>query len=272
MSKWAKGLRFLSVTIGIIFLTSISIDATNTFQGSQSALSIFADRLSTDECPKKMILINTEDKKFCIDEYEASPGEKCPVPNPLSTLDTSKNSNDTNCVPKVSSNEQPWTYVAQPQAAQLCARAGKRLPTAGEWYLAALGTPDSMESCNSNGNISRTGVWKNCISGGGVYDMVGNVWELIDGEVVDGKIDGRALPDDGYVEKIDNDGIAIETTDSPNTIYNNDYIWMKPEGRYAIMRGGFYGSRSDGGIYSTHSQIDHNFASGAIGFRCVKSL
>jgi len=273
MSGWViKGLRFFGVMLGIIVLTSFSIDATSTFQGSQSALSIFADKLTTGECPAGMLLVNTGDRDFCIDKFEVSAGEKCPVSNPSSIADTAKNSNDASCIPVAESDKKPWTYVAQAQASQLCAREGKRLPSAEEWYLAALGTPDSISSCNSQGKLSETGEWEKCTSGVGAHDMIGNVWELIDGEVVDGKISGRSIPNDGYVEKVDNDGIATETTDSPNVIYNNDYFWMKPDGRYVIMRGGFYGSRSDGGIYATHSQIDHNFASGAIGFRCVKFL
>lgn len=39
-----------------------------------------------------------------------------------------------------------------------------------------------------------------------------------------------------------------------------------------MMRGGFYRSGEDGGIYSIHADIEPTFSSGAIGFRCVIDL
>ena len=273
MPRWIKnGLRFLMVTVGVIALTSFSIDATDTFRDSQSALGIFADKITEGECPKDMLLINTGGYDFCIDKYEVSVGESCPVSVPFSIQDTAKNSTDANCLPASEPDKTPWTYVAQPQAVQLCAKAGKRLPTPKEWYLAALGTPDNPKNCNLAGKLSLTGEWESCVSGSGVNDMVGNAWELMEGEVVDKQFANKELPEEGYVEQIDDDGLATKTNNKPNPIYNDDYFWVRPEGKFVIMRGGFYGSKEDGGIYATHVQVDQNFASAAIGFRCVKLL
>ncbi len=273
MKRWIKNtLRFSAVTLGIIILTSFSIDATSTLQGSNSALSIFANKVTKGGCPSDMSSVNIGSEVFCMDSFEVSPGPDCPVKMPTSVIDTAQNSGDSRCLPVSEKDKSPWTYVAKPQAAQLCAKAGKRLPSASEWYQAALGTPDGLDTCNSAGKLASTGAWKSCVSGSGVNDMVGNVWEYIDGEVVDGQYSGRALPAEGYIEQVDSDGIALETAEVPNIIYNDDYFWTRHDGRSVLMRGGFYGSKSDGGIYTTHAQVDHNFASAATGFRCVKSL
>ncbi len=273
MKGWIKNtLRFFAVTLGIIVLTSFSIDATSTLQGSNSALSIFADKVTKEKCPADMKSVSTGTGVFCIDSFEVSPGTDCSVQKPTSVIDTAQNSSDPKCLPVSEKDKSPWTYVAMPQAMQLCAKAGKRLPSASEWYQAALGTPDGLNTCNSVGSLAFTGAWENCVSGSGASDMIGNVWEYIDGEVVDGKYTDRVLPGEGYVEQVDSDGIALETAEAPNVIYNNDYFWTRSDGRFVLMRGGFYGSKSDGGIYATHTQIDHGFASAATGFRCAKSL
>ena len=271
--KWVKqGLRFFVVTVGVIALTSFTIDATDTFRDSQSALSIFANKITEEKCPLGMVLVNSEEYNFCIDKYEASVGDDCSILKPASIQDTARNSNEANCMPVSEPDKIPWTYVAKPQAAQLCAKAGKKLPTAKEWYLSALGTPDNLQTCNLTDKLALTEKWKNCVSGTGVNDMIGNAWEFIAEETFDNKFNDRELPESGYVEQVDVNGIALKTTDKPNPVYNDDYFWTKPEGSFVIMRGGFYGSKEDGGVYTSHAQVDSNFASVATGFRCVKLL
>jgi formylglycine-generating enzyme required for sulfatase activity len=129
-----------------------------------------------------------------------------------------------------------------------------------------------MAICNLNGEKGVAGFMPECLSGAGAADLVGNVWELTSGEVVDGLYGEVALPNEGYVEQVGGDGLATMTTNTPNDIYNQDYFWSKPEGQFSIMRGGFYGSRLDGGVYAVHAATDINFSSAAIGFRCVKPL
>lgn len=273
LKLWLKSsLKFSLVTLGIIVLTSFSIDATDTLKGSQTALSILTERFISEKCPGEMVLIQGSDGYFCVDKYEASPGTKCIVTNPQSVSDTAHNIADTRCVAESVEGAGPWVFVAQPQAAQLCAKTGKRLPTGLEWYEAAAGTPDNLDTCNLSGTINKTGLNGDCRSGLGVFDAVGNVWELTSDEIVDGVFNGQAVPVEGFVERVGLNGVAVETATTPNDIYNQDYFWSKSEGRFAIMRGGFYGSKHDGGIYSVHGATDANFASAAIGFRCVKSL
>lgn len=273
MFGWLKnGARYIAVTVGIILLTSFSIDATDTLRGSQTALGIFADKVLQDSCPKDMVLIEGETHRFCLDIYEASPSTDCSYQKPGNVSETAVNISDADCLAVSTIDAVPWTFVAKSQAEQLCAKSQKRLPTAAEWYQGSLGTPDNRTVCNLASDLSMTGSWLDCRSGFGIYDMIGNVWELIAVSVNNGVYDNRTIPNEGFVDEVDDAGIATMTISEPNDIYNQDYFWSSSEGQVVMMRGGFYGSRSDGGIYATHAQSNQNFASAAVGFRCAKSL
>jgi hypothetical protein len=266
-----RGLQSVVVVVAIVVLTSFTIDATDTLRGSQTALSILAERVAAPTCPADMRLVDTGDYAFCIDTYEAGVGSSCLVSDPGSPSETALNAVDADCFVTAEVGVVPWRFVTYVQAEQLCARAGKRLPTAGEWYQAALGTVDGLQ-CNAAGGLANTGEFEGCMSGVGAFDMVGNVWEFVYGEVVSGEFDGAVLPSSGYVLDINGAGIATQTTTTPPQLFNDDYFWSDVQGSTVLLRGGYYGSERDGGLYSTQATVDRNFASGAVGFRCAKSL
>jgi hypothetical protein len=269
----AKSLiRSVVVLIAVIMLTSVSIDATDSFRNSQSALSILARKFTTAGCAAGTVAMEVGDKTLCVDAYEASVGSDCTVQNPQSEIDTATNANDANCKPVSAGGHTPWRFVTVVQADQLCARAGTRLMTALEWYTAARGTPDNGASCGVSGNLESTGFFPLCKSGIGAFDMVGNVWELVSDSVVDGKVGSETLPSSGYVDEVTSDGLPQKTTAAPNVIYNKDYFWSDTPGTFAIMRGGYYGSGDDGGMYSSHADTPQNFSSTAVGFRCTYIL
>lgn len=272
LSRIKKIATFTLVVLGSILLTSFSIDATDTLRGSQTALSIFSKKITEANCPSGMAMISGPDYSFCVDKYEASASDNCVFSEPKSVLDTTINIADSKCKAVSEEGKQPWTFLARPQAEQLCAKDNKRIPSANEWYLASMGTPDSLENCNLAGKLSTSGSFEKCISGAGAFDMVGNVWEFIGAETEGGSYGSRVLPDSGYVTKVDADGVALSTDLEPQTIYNNDYFWLNKDGNYTILRGGFYGSGTDGGVYATNAQVDANFAGAAMGFRCAMSL
>lgn len=265
--------RFVLVTIGIVGLTSLGIDASDMLGGSQSALGLLADRATSQGCPEGMGEVDAASGRFCVDRYESSVGEGCPNPAPRSSQESAVNVNALKCAPRSVEGSVPWTNVALHQARALCAKAGKRLPSAQEWYLASLGTSDGAHCNISSNRKAAAGAHAQCTSGAGVYDLIGNVWELVDGEVKEGVYAGDALPEEGYVALVGEDGLATQTTSTPQATYNDDYFWSRADGgTYVLMRGGFYGSERDAGVYAAHAAIRPDFSSDAIGFRCVTTL
>ncbi|MDC1205621.1 formylglycine-generating enzyme family protein, partial [Candidatus Pacebacteria bacterium] len=116
----------------------------------------------------------------------------------------------------------------------------------------------------------KTGERAGCISAAGVFDAVGNVWEWTNDDVFDGSYNGRALPVEGYVRQVDRGGIATVSGTSSAELFGEDYIWSKETGVYAIMRGGFYASKDDAGVYAVHAATLPTMRGAAIGFRCVQ--
>jgi formylglycine-generating enzyme required for sulfatase activity len=271
--RFGNSPRIFLVVVASVLLTSFTIDATDTFRTSQTALGLLASKVTEDTCPSGMVEGLGLAYRFCVDEYEVSVGEDCVIAKPGSAKDTAANTADADCEPVSEAGLNPWTNVAQVQAAALCARAGKRLPSAQEWYLGALGTPDNQASCNlAEGEVLKTGARPECRSGAGAFDMVGNVWELVDGQVKDSVYAELGLPSEGYVAGINEAGVAYKTETEPSVVFNDDYFWSESVGQFVMMRGGFYGSRNDGGVYAVHAKTEPAFASASVGFRCALSL
>lgn len=248
-------------------LTSLGIDASQYLAGSPSALGILADRATEGGCPEGMSFINGGGNDFCIDTFEVSPDTACPHANPGHLSLTAENI-DSGCYPQSQEDVMPWVHVTYHQALELCSKRGMRLPSHGEWYKAALGVTDSQCLVDESG-VLETGSAPECVSGSGAYDMVGNVWEWVAAESRGGQYDDRVLPETGYVTGADLSGVASETGENPADTFHDDYFWSNGEGQYVMIRGGFYSSSDDAGLYSIHADIDPGFSSGAIGFRCV---
>lgn len=254
-------------------LTSFGVEAVDSIRvpGAQTALGIFAGKITESECPREMVKLNMGDAVLCVDKYEATPSSDCPLLQPRSNIDTALNISSRDCVPESKNGSWPWTFVAMPQARELCAKAGKRLPTPDEWFASALGTPDSND-CNIEGNLAKVGSLDGCYSGVGAYDMVGNVWEWVEAGVNKGEYLDRFLPEEGYIKDVDNSGVATLTAESPEIVFNNDYFWLDKNVEAKMMRGGFYGSGTKGGVYAVHAKNEASFAGQATGFRCVKNI
>jgi formylglycine-generating enzyme required for sulfatase activity len=232
----SKILKSALIVIGSIVCTTIAINASDMVRG------ISDSGQESTFCPVGMTVFNHEGEDMCIDMYEVSVSSECTHSIPGSAIQTEDNINNRECFGVSEEGKEPWRYVSLTQAQRICAESGKRLPTNSEWYAAALAT--DINSCvldqsryKSTGNTS-------CISGVGAYDMIGNVWEWVDGEVVDGVYDNKTVPGEGYVQSVDADG--------------------------GMMRGGFYGSGEDGGIFAINAAVPHSFVGSGVGFRCVK--
>jgi formylglycine-generating enzyme required for sulfatase activity len=259
-----------------ITLTTLTIDATDNLGNMSdsmigSALSgLFPN--SEDVCPEGMVEVVADSGAFCIDIYEASPSQECVYDDPSYLGETQSNINQASCVPVSQKDHRPWTNVSQHQAIALCAKAGKHLATPKEWYAASLGTPDSKERCNVDSSGKQvTGKNTQCVSYAGVYDMVGNVWEWVYGTVEEGKYQGRDMPQEGYVQSVDLDGVP-KTTDKQesNNLYGDDYFWVVHDGSRGMFRGGFWGVGERSGIYALYAGMDSNFSGVGVGFRCAK--
>lgn len=271
MGWWIRtSLRFLVVTVGIVILTSFTIDATDTFRGSQTALSSLADSWLTEECRNGTVAVSYADATWCVDRFPATPSLDCPQQVPRVPVHTAENLDDPACIPDVREDVLPWTNVARHQAEQLCARAEKELLPGSVWYRAALGT--AYSACHVTGNAPRVNSESACRSGVGAFDMVGNVWELVQDTADQQIVTDDTLPATGYVSSVDTNGWPRRSTSSAQIQYGSDRVWSRPEGEAAVMRGGFYGSGTDAGIYAVHADIALDFSSGAISFRCGYQL
>lgn len=267
MKKWHKT---TFVIVGAVVFSTLAIQASDAVRNIDGGLSgLVID--SGSVCGAGAVQIMLGSGALCIDQYEASPDAACPVVSPGTQLETQENMNQLNCAAASQQSVQPWRFVSLTQAQQLCARTGKRLLNNDEWHAIASAMSDTSGCVVAGGSPGATGNGK-CVTQSGVYDMVGNLWEWIDGEVYDGQYNQRPLPESGFVQMVDSDGIVIETSAVSSEEYGADYATMKLTGVRGILRGGFYGSGDDAGLYAQNISVPLDFKAPGVGFRCVKSI
>lgn len=259
-------------------LTTLAIYASDALPGDGSKHVASVGSSSQSACPEGMAFVTSSGGGFCIDAYEASPGSACPQKDPSNAFETQENLNVSACKPDSKASARPWTNIPAHQAAELCARTGKRLPTNDEWYRAALGTSDAFgldaPCVLGRRGIERaetTGSSKDCRSSAGAYDMIGNVWEWIDADVRSGVYDGVTLPESGFVQGVDADGVPIATGEMEDVAFGEDYFFIDHEGVRSMFRGGFWALEEKGGVYSVNATVPGSFTGVAVGFRCVRS-
>lgn len=277
-----KAFKFALVVVISILVVSLSVDAAD-HRGnfSQSIIGRLVAGEEEGPCPKDMVLVEYDGGAICIDQYEVSASQKCPYQDPANEKESTLNLNHPECQAVPVSGVTPWRNLTQIQAVNICAKAGKRLPTSEEWFAAAMGTPDKKsgwgkDDCQVSNNWSAqpglTGSGADCVSYAGAYDMVGNVWEWVKGEITDGKYKENVMPENGYVKVASVDGLPLETDpDNPVEGYNDDYMWIKNKGARGVARGGYWANGSEAGQYSFYAVTEPTFAGTGVGFRCVKS-
>lgn len=260
------------IGIGALLLSTVAIQASDLVRGVNGNLVGMVSE-STSVCGEGATQILLGSHSICVDVFEASASSNCPHANPQSSVETQNNANSPECIPVSKPEVVPWRFVSLTQAQQLCARAGKRLPSSEEWYKVVSGFIDDG-SCNLNGGTSpkNAGV-SSCVTQSGVHDLIGNVWEWVDEEVTYGTFNERTLPQSGYVTLVDSQGVVVETSSEVGSAeYGNDYAWTSSEGVHGMIRGGFYGSGEDGGIFSQNMSVPLDFRTTGVGFRCVKDV
>ncbi len=266
--KWGK---IILVIFGALLVTALGIDASDTISGSKSTLlSQVISYGGNAKCPDGMTQVENMASITCVDTYEASPSKDCPNQILNNILMTEENINSEGCKATSVANATPWNFVSLSQASRLCISAGKRLPTSDEWFRLVVGTVSQKCVIQAN-TFAKTGS-QECVSSSGIHDMVGNVWEWVDENVVGNTFNGRTLPGEGYVTSVDADGIAITSGNTADELYGSDYFWSKEEGVFGMIRGGFYGSNKDAGLYTVNASVLTSFATQGVGFRCVEDL
>jgi hypothetical protein len=266
-----KWVRVTLVVFGAVVITALGIDAADTLQGAKGTLLSQVISQNTGACPPGMVEIATIATLTCADAYEVSLSSECPIQNPQQVLETQRNLAAVNCTAESKKEVTPWRFITRDQAMQMCARSGKRLPTSEEWYQLSLGMINPEENCNvSEKQIKNTGAYDSCVSPSGVYDLVGNVWEWVSDDVINGMYNNVLLPNSGYVAQVDKAGMAMLIDQAPQDLFGKDYFWSRTEGAYGIIRGGYYDSGSDAGIFTVHTDTPPTTAGTGIGFRCVQ--
>jgi hypothetical protein len=267
-----KWLKVGVVIFGALVITALGIDAADTLSGSRTTLLgqlILSEKQGG--CEDGMVAAPMATTFTCVDMYEATATQECPHPSPVNELETRENLESLACGASSAFEVLPWRFITREQANVACMKAGKRLPTNEEWHILATGTRDDESVCNTNSSIvEKTGTKSDCVSAVGAFDTVGNVWEWTSDDVISGMHKGRELPVSGYVTQVDKEGVSTLTNSSPSDLFYKDYFWSSKEGAFGIMRGGFYGSKSDAGVYAVHAQTLPTAAGTAIGFRCVR--
>jgi hypothetical protein len=245
---------------------------------SSSALGALVERAGSGHstCSGEMAAVPTEDGTLCVDRFEASAAPSCPNAVPEGPRETAINLGAPNCTAVSQRGQVPWRFVSREQAARLCARAGKRLPTPREWYQAALalaGSGTSSERCVLDADAPvPAGSHASCVTSQGIYDLVGNVWEWTSATVRGHTYEGRQLASStGYVAAADSAGLPLATVSSePPVQYGRDYAWLSGATMSGLLRGGFFASGADGGIYAVHTGKAPTYRGQGVGFRCVK--
>ncbi|KKQ54826.1 MAG: hypothetical protein US93_C0002G0050 [Candidatus Falkowbacteria bacterium GW2011_GWD2_38_42] len=276
-----KILKYLSIGTAAIILVSVGIDAADNYDNiPESILGKVIFGKPEGPCPEEMAFIPSENGGFCIDKYENSPNEKCQNKVVTNQSETRSNLDYADCFPVSVKNAEPWRFISQTQAIAACAKAGKRLPTSEEWFVASQGSPDKntdwdSDDCQVDNNWPNqpglTGTGEKCVSAFGAFDMIGNVWEWVKGEINNGMLDGRALPESGYIISADSSGLPTEINkEKADENYNEDFFWIKNNEVRGMARGGYWENKSDAGLYSMYLVSPPSFAGTGVGFRCAK--
>ncbi len=247
----------LTVVVGAVALSTVGIKAVDLYN-------------EEGICPDDMVPVQAVPGVLCVDRFEAVPDSSCPQ----AVTDSPQATKGNLAVPTCQASGAlmkavPWRYVTREEARQLCARSGKRLPTADEWYNLALSS--DVGSCNfSETSPTPHQATDLCLTSDQAVNLPGNVWEWVSDDVVSGSVGDFTLASSGYVAMVNASGIPTMSSSTPVIEFASDYIKSDATGTFGIVRGGFYGSGEDGGLYAVQANILPTFVSPGIGFRCVR--
>ena len=211
-----------------------------------------SDSGALDERPAHRVYLDA----FWIDETEVTNKmySLCVAANACKEPPTKDSSKNYNYYGGLAFSNFPVIYVDWNMAQAYCAWAGRRLPTEAEWEKAARGPDGSLypwgneapngNLLNFNGNVGDPSSVKSYEEGKspyGAYDMLGNVWELVN---------------DWYSETY------YQATPSSNP-QGPDF------GQARVDRGGSWLEKSNYISVSKRDNGDPSFSALNLGFRCA---
>lgn len=255
------------IALAALVLTVVVINASEMVPDSISAVVSDSESI----CGPEAIFWQWNDVRLCVDQFEASASGGCPHGVPTNPAATEVNVSSADCQAVSVDGAMPWRFVSLAQAQQLCSRSQKRLPTAEEWYRLALPLT-SYDDCVLTMSEASPATSGRCQTPQGVSDMIGNVWEWVDESVSAGAYNGRQLPESGFVIEADAVGIVTKTGDNPSDTYGNDFAVTAADDVYGVVRGGFYASGDEGGLYAVNAAVPFSLRTAGIGFRCVRDM
>jgi serine/threonine-protein kinase len=159
----------------------------------------------------------------------------------------------TGCIAPTAAADLPVVRVTVAQARDYATWKGKRLPSALEWERAARGTKgnkfpwgDAEDASLANVGAKALKPVKSYAAYGDAYQMAGNAWEMVEGEVTP-SADAKA---------------AFAKLLTPP---------LTPADKWITMRGGSFNTPLAAAVAYEFASIPERFSSTDIGFRCAKS-
>ncbi len=194
----------------------------------------------------------------------------------------------------------PKTGLSLADAKAACASRGLRLPTLQEWAAAASGTPDDGVSCNTSSSSLRPteSASSPCVSSAGVYDAVGNAFEMTDvlTDVSSSGVLGNVRIDAASEENFGGAGTAsyagrqwsgaagvaqrptlkwdavaaFPLAGAPAASLDDKSLWTVATGA-SVVRGGHFGGGEGAGPYATNVWTSATTGQATVGFRCAST-
>jgi formylglycine-generating enzyme required for sulfatase activity/tRNA A-37 threonylcarbamoyl transferase component Bud32 len=212
-------------------------------------------KFDADETPPHAVYLND----YYIDAVEVTNAQFARFANSSGYQTDAEKAGDTTTWRSFNSPDRqrfPVIFVSWNDAARYCAWVGKRLPAEAEWEKAARGPAkriypwgDSFDTRLANTSDSGAGqpvavATRSGASPYGLYDAVGNVWELV-----------QDWYGGGYY------------TDSPRTNPRGP-----ASGIFKVIRGGSFKTRPDQATTTARERISTDGRGDDVGFRCARDV